>query len=132
MHSQSWPSSPDLSALQSPIDSKDRHCHCRLYVTSPCIYLECSDSRIAVVDCRGQKTLPSLRVIFVGKLASTKFYIQHPISGQDGPDGHTCRYLSLTSVNTQMTKSMHEISAAFETYIWVLKVTEIKFPLVLL
>lgn len=42
-----------------------------VYVTSPSIYLEGSESRVAVVDCGGQQALPALRVVFVGQLAST-------------------------------------------------------------
>lgn len=54
---------------------------------SSCVHLEGSDSQVAVVDGGGQQALPALRVVFVGQLASSQFYIQHAISGQDGPEG---------------------------------------------
>ncbi len=38
-------------------------------VTSPCVYLEGSDPRVAVVDGGRQQALPALWVVFVGQLA---------------------------------------------------------------
>lgn len=42
-----------------------------LCVTSPLVYLEGSDARVAVVDGGGQQALPALRVVFVGQLAGS-------------------------------------------------------------
>ncbi len=71
-----------------------------------CVYLEGSDSRAAVVDSRGQQALPALRVIFVGQLASTQFYIQHTISGQDGPEGNVKRHCLLNHLTKPITNQI--------------------------
>ena len=58
-------------------------------VTSSCGYLEGPDSIVSVIDGCGQQAPPTLRVVFVRQLTGPQFYIQHSISGKDGPVGDT-------------------------------------------